>query len=40
MADGPLADLAPPAAGSEVLWVPLLFLATVGPVFFVVSAQA
>lgn len=33
-------DLAPPAAGSEALWVPWLFLLTIGPVFFVVSAQA
>lgn len=35
-----LADLPPPAAGNEVLWVPLLFLATIGPLFFAVSAQA
>jgi hypothetical protein len=35
-----LADLPPPAAGWEPLWVPLLFLLTIGPVFFVVSAQA
>ena len=35
-----LADIAPPRAGLEPLWVPLLFLATVGPVFFAVSAQA
>lgn len=35
-----LARLAPPAAGWEVLWVPLLLLATVGPVFLVMSAQA
>lgn len=35
-----LADLAPPRAGLEALWVPLLFLATIGPVFFAVSAQA
>lgn len=35
-----LADLTPPAAGWEPLWVPLLFLLTIGPVFFVVSAQA
>ena len=35
-----LADLAPPSPGWEVLWVPLLLLATVGPVFFVMSAQA
>lgn len=33
-----LADFSSP--GWEVVWVPLLFLATVGPVFFVVSAQA
>ena len=36
-----LADLAPPASqGLEALWVPLLFVLTVGPVFFAVSAQA
>ncbi|MDE8651797.1 spermidine synthase [Novosphingobium album (ex Liu et al. 2023)] len=35
-----LADLPPPVPGWEVLWVPLLFVLTVGPVFFVVSAQA
>jgi len=35
-----LADLPPPASGLEALWVPLLFLATIGPVFFAVSAQA
>ena len=35
-----LADLPPAAAGYEVLWAPLLFLATVGPLFFAVSAQA
>ncbi|MEW4449324.1 fused MFS/spermidine synthase [Qipengyuania sp. JC766] len=35
-----LADLPPPAEGLEFLWVPLLFAATIGPVFFVVSAQA
>lgn len=35
-----LADLAPPRAGLEPLWVPLLFLVTIGPVFFAVSAQA
>lgn len=29
-----------PAPGWEVLWVPLLLLLTVGPVFFIVSAQA
>ena len=26
--------------GNEVVWVPLLFLATIGPLFFAVSAQA
>lgn len=35
-----LARLAPPAAGSEVLWVPLLLTASIGPIFFVVAAQA
>jgi spermidine synthase len=35
-----LADLPPADAGWEVLWVPLLLLLTVGPVFVVVSAQA
>ncbi|MCV0383271.1 MAG: fused MFS/spermidine synthase [Erythrobacter sp.] len=35
-----LADLAPPAEGWETLWVPLLLLLTIGPVFFAVSAQA
>jgi len=35
-----LADLPPAATGYEVLWVPLLFLATIGPLFFAVSAQA
>ena len=35
-----LASLAPPAAGWEVLWVPLLLVMTVGPVFLVMSAQA
>lgn len=35
-----LAAVDPPAAGSEALWVPYLFLLTIGPVFFVVSAQA
>ncbi|RYY36127.1 MAG: hypothetical protein EOP59_14800, partial [Sphingomonadales bacterium] len=35
-----LAGLAPPQPGWEPLWVPLLFLATIGPVFFAVSAQA
>ncbi|WP_017663747.1 spermidine synthase [Porphyrobacter sp. AAP82] len=35
-----LPALAPPEAGQEALWVPWLFLLTIGPVFFVVSAQA
>ncbi|APE27539.1 spermidine synthase [Aurantiacibacter gangjinensis] len=35
-----LADIAPPQAGYEALWVPWLFLLTVGPAFFAVSAQA
>ena len=35
-----LADLAPPAPGREALWVPALFVLSIGPVFFLVSAQA
>lgn len=35
-----LADLPPPAPGMEVLWVPALLALTIGPVFFLVSAQA
>jgi hypothetical protein len=35
-----LAKLAPATPGSEAFWVPLLFLASVGPVFFLMSAQA
>lgn len=35
-----IAALPPPAPGQEVLWVPLLLLASIGPVFFAVSAQA
>jgi spermidine synthase len=35
-----LVDLSPPAPGWEVLWVPALLALTVGPVFFLVSAQA
>lgn len=35
-----LAHLASPSSGWEVLWVPLLLVATIGPVFFVMSAQA
>lgn len=35
-----LAVLAPPTPGWETLWVPALFALSIGPVFFVVSAQA
>ena len=35
-----IAQIAPPGSGQEALWVPLLLLASIGPVFFVVSAQA
>lgn len=35
-----LADIPPPAPGWEVLWVPALFAATVGPVFLLLAAQA
>lgn len=35
-----IAQIAPPSPGQEALWVPLLLLASIGPVFFVVSAQA
>ncbi|MDP3677413.1 MAG: hypothetical protein Q8R44_20330, partial [Novosphingobium sp.] len=35
-----LATLAPPAPGREALWVPALFALSIGPVFFLVSAQA
>lgn len=35
-----LANLPPPAAGMEILWVPALLAMTIGPVFFLVSAQA
>ena len=35
-----LAQLPLPSAGWEPLWVPLLFLLTIGPVFFAISAQA
>jgi hypothetical protein len=35
-----LADLPTPPPGWEVLWVPALFAVTIGPVFFLVSAQA
>lgn len=35
-----LVALPAPASGWEVLWVPALFAVTIGPVFFLVSAQA
>ncbi|PLK27192.1 fused MFS/spermidine synthase [Novosphingobium sp. TH158] len=35
-----LADLPAPSPGTEVLWVPALLALTIGPVFFLVSAQA
>lgn len=35
-----IAAIAPPGPGQEALWVPLLLFASIGPVFFVVSAQA
>jgi hypothetical protein len=35
-----LANIAPPAPGAEALWVPWLFVLSIGPVFFAVSAQA
>ena len=35
-----LAAMAPPAPGQEALWVPLFLAASIGPVFFVVAAQA
>ncbi|WP_156839734.1 spermidine synthase [Novosphingobium aquimarinum] len=35
-----LYPLAEPKAGWEVLWVPLLLVMTIGPVFFAISAQA
>lgn len=35
-----LAPVAQPQSGWEVLWVPWLFLLTVGPAFFAISAQA
>ncbi len=35
-----IAQIAPPGPGQEALWVPLLLLASIGPVFFVISAQA
>lgn len=35
-----LANLPPASAGMEILWVPALLALTIGPVFFLVSAQA
>ncbi|MDK2760707.1 MAG: fused MFS/spermidine synthase [Sphingopyxis sp.] len=35
-----IAQITAPGPGQEALWVPLLLLASIGPVFFVVSAQA
>ncbi len=35
-----LADLHPPADGSPIFWVPWLLIASIGPLFFVVAAQA
>lgn len=35
-----LAAAAPPSGGSLFIWVPWLFLASIGPLFFIVSAQA
>lgn len=35
-----IAQIGSPAPGSEALWVPLLLVASIGPVFFAVSAQA
>ncbi|VVT03677.1 fused MFS/spermidine synthase [Erythrobacter sp. EC-HK427] len=35
-----LADITAPMPGWEALWVPYMFLLTVGPAFFAVSAQA
>ncbi|WP_423143118.1 spermidine synthase [Parablastomonas sp. CN1-191] len=35
-----LVTLPAPAAGSEPLWVPVLLLLSIGPVFFLVAAQA
>ncbi|WP_114521175.1 fused MFS/spermidine synthase [Altererythrobacter sp. ZODW24] len=35
-----LANLSPPTPGWEALWVPALLALTIGPVFFLVSAQA
>ncbi|HMO76610.1 MAG TPA: fused MFS/spermidine synthase [Sphingopyxis sp.] len=35
-----IASIAPAAPGQEALWVPLLLVASIGPVFFAVAAQA
>lgn len=35
-----LAELSPASPGMEVFWVPMLFAASIGAVFFMVSAQA
>ena len=35
-----LVDMNPPADGSPIFWVPWLLVASIGPVFFVVAAQA
>lgn len=35
-----IASIGAPSSGQEALWVPLLLLASIGPVFFAVSAQA
>lgn len=35
-----LASLQPPADGSPIFWVPWLLIASIGPLFFVVAAQA
>ncbi|AKH41310.1 hypothetical protein FHS61_001837 [Altererythrobacter atlanticus] len=35
-----LAELPPPRPGLEAIWVPALFLATIGPIFLLLSAQA
>ena len=35
-----LAGLQPPADGSPIFWVPWLLIASIGPLFFVVAAQA
>ena len=35
-----LADMQPPSDGSPIFWVPWLLIASIGPLFFVVAAQA